>query len=85
MTGEVLEEDDEIELSYKEVRQTGKRKPPREGSNGMFHRSGKSPAGVKNQSGDAGSSGLSASAANPVSKVGIVPTNVGGRSHDTNR
>ena len=37
------------------------------------------------QYGDAGSSEMGASAANPVSKVGISSTNVGGRSRDTNR
>ena len=53
--------------------------------NGKVLHSGINPAGVRKQSGDAGSSGLSASAANPFSKVSISSTNVGGRSRDTIR
>ena len=66
MAGKVLEEEeDQVKINTK-----GK------GPNGELLHSGERPAGVKKQSGDAGSSGLKASAANPFSKVGISSTNV---------
>ena len=85
LTGEVLEEDDEIKLSNKSVWQTGKGNQSEEGSNGKFLHSWKGLTGVRKQSEDAKSCGLSVSSANPDCKVGIVPTNIGGRSRDTNR
>ena len=72
LTDEVLEEEGEVNIN-------------RKGPNGKVLHSGKGPASARKQSGGVGSSGLSASAVNPVSKVGISSTNVGGRSRDTNR
>ena len=59
MTGEVLEEDGGLTSIGN---QSGK------GAIGKVNQSWKVPTGVRKQSGDASSSGLSASAANPVSK-----------------
>ena len=56
LTGEVLEDEAQVNINIK-----------KQGPNRKSLYSGKCPASVRKQSGDAGSSGLSASAANPIS------------------